>query len=63
MAEGNIRYIATLEQLVVMSDLESINAALIHQGLLQHERLIQLNKIAISQMKSLISNSSINKLI
>lgn len=61
-AEGNIRDMATIEQLVVLSNLESINAVLIHQGLSQSERLIQLNKIAISQMKSLINNKNIKKL-
>lgn len=61
-AEGNIRDMATLEQLVVLSNLESINAVLIHQGLQQPERLTQLNKIAITQMKSLVVNKSIKKL-
>jgi hypothetical protein len=61
-AEGNIRDMATIEQLVVLSNLESINAVLIHQGLSQSERLIQLNKIAITQMKSLINNKTIKKL-
>ena len=61
-AEGNIRDTATLEQLVVLSNLESINAVLIHQGLIQTERLIQLNKVAITQMKSLVGNKSIQKL-
>ncbi|MBK8045342.1 MAG: KilA-N domain-containing protein [Haliscomenobacter sp.] len=48
-AQGNIRDDATIEQLVVLSNLESINAVLIHQGLSQAERLTQLNKIAITQ--------------
>lgn len=61
-ADGNIRDMATLEQLVVLSNLESINAVLIHQGLQQPERLTQLNKIAITQMKSLVVNKSIKKL-
>lgn len=61
-AEGNIRDMATIEQLVVLSNLESINAVLIHQGLGQSDRLIQLNKIAITQMKSLINNKNIKKL-
>jgi hypothetical protein len=51
--EGNIRDWATLEQLVVLSNLESINSVLIHQEVPQKVRLIQLNSIAISQMKSL----------
>ena len=40
--DGNIRDYATLEQLVVLSNLESINALLIRQGLRQNERLVQL---------------------
>ncbi|NUM31659.1 MAG: KilA-N domain-containing protein [Bacteroidetes bacterium] len=63
-AQGNIRDGATIEQLVVLSNLESINAVLIHQGLTQPERLAQLNKIAITQMKSLLkmSESQIKKI-
>lgn len=59
---GNIRDFANLEQLVVLSNMESINALLIQQGLSQSERLIQLNKVAIAQMKSFIGSSSIKKL-
>jgi hypothetical protein len=59
---GNIRDFATLEQLVVLSNMESINALLIEQGLQQKERLVQLNKVAITQMKSLMNNSLIKKL-
>ena len=61
-AEGNIRDVATIEQLVVLSNMESINAVLIHQGLSQSERLVQLNKIAIKQMKSLVGNKNLKKL-
>ncbi len=61
-AEGNIRDAATLEQLVVLSNMESINAVLIHQGLKQHERLQQLNKVAITQMKLLLAHTTIKKL-
>jgi hypothetical protein len=60
--EGNIRDTATIEQLVVLSNMESINAVLIHQGLMQSERLIQLNTIAITQMKSLLGNNNLKKL-
>lgn len=60
--KGNIRDYATLEQLVVLSNLESINALLIQQGLSQSERLIQLNKVAITQMKSLLENNTSKKL-
>jgi hypothetical protein len=60
--DGNIRDYATIEQLVVLSNLESINALLIHQGLSQPERLKQLNLTAIQQMKSLVNNMNIKKL-
>ena len=59
---GNVRDYATIEQLVVLSNLESINAVLINQGLSQPERLKQLNQIAITQMKSLVANQQIKKL-
>ncbi len=59
---GNIRDEATIEQLVVLSNLESINALLIQQNLLQNERIIELNKVAISQMISLVKNRSIHQL-
>ncbi len=61
-AKGNIRDEASIEQLVVLSNLESINAVLIHQGQEQPERLKQLNQIAITQMKSLVQNRTIKKL-
>ncbi len=61
-SKGNIRDEATLEQLVVLSNLESINAVLIHQGLSQADRLVQLNKIAITQMRSLVQNATIKQL-
>ena len=53
---------ATLEQLVVLSNLESINAVLIRQGMGPSERLLQLNQVAITQMTSLVNNSSLKKL-
>jgi hypothetical protein len=61
-AEGNIRDAANIEQLVVLSNMESINAVLIHQGLEQSDRLKQLNSIAITQMKSLLQSKTIKKL-
>ncbi|MCX6145879.1 MAG: KilA-N domain-containing protein [Candidatus Kapabacteria bacterium] len=59
---GNIRDYATLEQLVILSNLESLNAVLIQQGKSQKERLITLNSIAISQMNTLLKNIQIKKL-
>lgn len=60
--EGNIRDQATLEQLVVLSNMESINALLIQQEILSQERILQLNQVAISQMKSLMTAKSLKRL-
>jgi hypothetical protein len=60
--DGNMRDYATLEQLVVLSNMESINALLIEQGLPQSARLVQLNQVAITQMTSLIGNEQIKHL-
>ena len=60
--KGNIRDQATLEQLVVLSNMESINALFIQQNLSQGERLMQLNKVAIAQIKSLLENNRIKQL-
>ena len=60
--EGNIRDQATIEQLVVLSNIESINAVLIHQSLSQPERLVQLNQIAITQMRSLLGYKNLKNL-
>jgi hypothetical protein len=60
--KGNIRDHATIEQLVVLSNLESLNSVLIHQGLPQNERIKQLNSIAIAQMKSLLANQQLKHL-
>jgi hypothetical protein len=60
--DGNIRDHAEIEQLVVLSNLESINALLVHQGMKQPERLMQLNETAITQMKSLVANKNIKLL-
>ena len=61
-AEGNLRDVATIEQLVILSNLESINAMLVHQGKTSSARLAQLNNMAIFQMKSLINNKQLKKL-
>ena len=60
--KSNMRDSATIEQLVVLSNMESINALLIEQGMSQRDRLIQLNKVAIFQMKSLIANNNLKKI-
>jgi hypothetical protein len=60
--QGNIRDEATLEQLVVLTNLESINALLIRNEMVQAERLQQLNNAAIQQMKSLLASPTIKRL-
>ena len=61
-ADGNVRDHAPLEQLVVLSNLESLNAVLIRQGLPQPERLHKLNDIAISQMRTLLAAGNLKRL-
>jgi hypothetical protein len=56
---GNIRDSALLEHLIVLSNLESINAMLISDKLAQSERLVKLNNIAIRQMLSLVNDERI----
>ena len=55
--EGNIRDYATLQQLIILSNLESINAEFIKTGIERADRLVLLNKIAKDQMNSLVQNS------
>jgi len=52
---GNIRDYATIEQLLVLANMEGMNAEFIHMGLQQGDRLKRLNKIAIRQMQVLTS--------
>ena len=52
---GNIRDYASINQLICLSNLENLNAVFINKGLSQSERLQELNKIAIQQMKILES--------
>lgn len=51
--KGNIRDYATINELICLSNMESLNAVFIDEGLSQRERLIKLNQIAIQQMKVL----------
>ena len=51
--KGNIRDYATINQLICLSNMESLNAVFINEGLSQRERLEKLNKIAIQQMQVL----------
>jgi hypothetical protein len=60
--EGNIRDYNSIEQLLVLANIESMNAEFIRMGLPQGERLRKLNAIAIQQLKSLVGNSNLKKL-
>jgi len=60
--EGNIRDYATAEQLIVMANLESLNAHLISENIPQNNRLQKLNKVAINQMRILIDGKTIKKI-
>lgn len=51
--KGNIRDYANINQLICLSNMENLNAVFINKGMEQKERLIELNKIAIQQMKVL----------
>ena len=51
--KGNIRDYSTINELICLSNMENINAVLINDGVLQRDRLIRLNKIAIQQMQVL----------
>lgn len=54
--DGNIRDYASIEQLLVLANLESMNAELIHMEFPQKERLIKLNEMAIRQLQVLNQN-------
>lgn len=51
--KGNMRDYASLNELLVLANMESYNAVLIEKGLLQKERMIELRKLARIQMISL----------
>jgi hypothetical protein len=61
-AKGNIRDHAPIEQLVVLTNLESLNSVFIRQELAPSERLLKLNEIAISQMRSLLASDGTKRL-
>lgn len=57
-AKGNMRDGATIEQLLVLSNLENINALLIEQGMPQQERLKKLHATALYQMETITGSKS-----
>ncbi len=60
--EGNMREYATIEQLLVLANIEGMNAEFIHMGPPQGERLKRLNQIAIRQMQTLTTNNALRQL-
>ena len=60
--KGNIRDHATAEQLLVLANLETLNAHFIKEGLSQTERLVKLNETAIYQMELFADTSVLKRL-
>ncbi len=60
--DGNMRDYATVEQLLVLANIEGMNAELIHMRLSQGDRLTRLNAIAIRQMQVLTDSPAIKQL-
>ena len=58
---GNIRDHASIQQLLVLANIESMNAEFIHMQLSTSQRLMKLNSIAIRQMQSLANNAQLTK--
>ena len=60
--DGNMRDHATIEQLLVLANLESMNAEFIHMAISQGHRLVRLNQIAIRQMQTLVAHAGVPRL-
>lgn len=60
--KGNIRDYATINELICLSNMENLNAVFINDGMVQSERLVKLNQIAIHQM-SVLEDSGDRKLL
>ena len=60
--DGNMRDYANIIQLVILSNLENLNAEMIKQGIKQKDRLQRLNEIAKNQYTILQENNSIRKI-
>ena len=61
--KGNIRDYASVNELICLSNMESLNAVFIEQGVQQSERLVKLNQIAIHQMGVLESGDADRRLL
>ena len=60
---GNMRDYSDVYQLICLANLETLNSEFIKMGMIQKERLLKLNEIAIVQMKSLLANNTVKKLL
>jgi len=60
--EGNVREHASIEQLLVLANIEGMNAEFIRMGLSQGDRLTRLNQISIRQMQVLVSAAAVKQL-
>ena len=60
--KGNMRDYATIEQLLVMTNLEAVNALLLEKGIPQRERLEQLRNMAVRQLETLTGSAGAQKL-
>ncbi len=60
--KGNIRDYASINELICLSNMESLNAVFIDQGISQGKRLVKLNQIAIQQMR-ILEDSGEKKLL
>jgi len=61
--EGNMRDYSDVYQLICLANLETLNSEFIKMGMSQKDRLLKLNEIAITQMKSLLLNNTVKKLL
>lgn len=59
---GNIRDSASVEQLLVLANIESYNSVLVRQGRSQSERIKELNEVARSQLKALMELPAVKSL-
>ena len=60
--EGNMRDYSNILQLVILVNLENLNAEMIEQGFEQSKRLVRLNEIAKKQFNILQGNVGIKKI-
>ena len=60
--DGNMRDQATIEQLLVLANIEGMNAEFIHMEMPQGDRLLRLNQIAIRQMQTLTAHAAVRQL-